>query len=182
MDMWVELHVSLPGVKDTDDGRFASKETLVSKQRLQRVRAASKQHRVNEHGRHSSQGTQERRQRKGDHEIRRWQKALRLLFEPLGALLVLAGGAMAVAAGMIAVTDLVAMRTVIYLPAQGLGSASLDIAHGLALLGRQREAVLLLEIRSEPAKDFLNRAHRRSLITFSRQARAFSVPVRVRCV
>jgi hypothetical protein len=58
------------------------------------------------------------------------QQQLRLRLQPFIGLLVLALGAVAVLAGMIAVTELVALGTEIELAAQAGGATLFDVLHG----------------------------------------------------
>jgi hypothetical protein len=66
----------------------------------------------------------------GDEEVMSGKQQLLLLLEPFIGLLVLALGAVAVLAGMIAVTLLVALGTVIELAAQTRGTALFNVLHG----------------------------------------------------
>ena len=64
-------------------------------------------------------------------------------FQPVLGLLVLALGAMAIAAGVIAVADFPAGRTGKDLSTQRLSAAALDGAHGLAVAGQEMGSVFL---------------------------------------
>src|SRR5512137_1118030 len=82
-------------------------------------------------------------QSKGEQEIRHRQEQVLLSLEPLLGLVVLALWTMAIAAGVVAVAHLAALRTRVELPAEGLGPAGLNGAHGPAVTGEQAIVVLL---------------------------------------
>jgi hypothetical protein len=76
-----------------------------------------------------------------------------LRFQPFLGLVILAFWAVPVAAGMVTVLHLAALRTGIDLPTQGLGPALLDGAHRLAMAGEDLVSVLLAIGRPVLAKD-----------------------------
>jgi len=79
----------------------------------------------------------------GQQEIRDWQEQSLLEFQPVLGLLVLALGAMAIAAGVIAVADFPAGQTSKDLSTQRLCTAALDGAHSLAVAGQEVCSVFL---------------------------------------
>jgi hypothetical protein len=76
-----------------------------------------------------------------------------LEFQPVLGLLVLALGAMAIAAGVIAVADFTAGGTGKNLSTQRLGTAALDGAHSLAMAGQEVCGVFLVISRTVLAED-----------------------------
>jgi hypothetical protein len=76
-----------------------------------------------------------------------------LEFQPVLGLLVLALGAMAIAAGVIAVTDFTASRAGKDLSTQRLSAAVLDGAHSLAMTGQEVCGILLAVGGTVLAKD-----------------------------
>ena len=58
-------------------------------------------------------------------------------FQPVLGLLMLAFGTMAIAAGVVAVTDITASRAGKDMSTQRVGAAALDGAHGLLVAGQQ---------------------------------------------
>lgn len=74
-------------------------------------------------------------------------------FQPVLGLLVLALGAMAIAAGVIAIADFPADRTSKDLSTQRLCTAALDGAHSLAMAGQEVRGVFLAIGRSILAED-----------------------------
>jgi hypothetical protein len=89
----------------------------------------------------------------GEEELRNGQQQFPLHLEPFFGLLVLALGAVAVAAGVVAVTGFAAGGTTIHLSAQGFCAAALNGAHGLAVRGQQLVGILLAIGRTIAAKD-----------------------------
>ena len=79
----------------------------------------------------------------GEHEVRDRQQKILLFFQPFLGFVVLTFGAVTVAAGVVAVLGLVALRTGIDLTTQGRGAALLNGAHGLPVAGEQAFGVLL---------------------------------------
>ena len=76
-----------------------------------------------------------------------------LLFQPGLAIGLLAFRAMAVATGMVAVLDLLAIWADENPPAQGCGAARFNCPHGLQVVGRDAIRVLLSIGRSRLAKN-----------------------------
>ena len=91
--------------------------------------------------------------REGQQEVRDAQEQSLLHFQPVLGLLVLAFGAVAVAAGVIAVADFTAGRADEDLPTQRLGAATLNGAHSLVVAGQQAGGVFLAIGGTVLAKD-----------------------------
>ena len=86
---------------------------------------------------------QSSRDGEGEHEVRDRQQKILLFLQPLLGFVVLALGAMTVAAGVVAVLSLVALRAGIGLSTQGGGTALLNGAHNLPVTGEQALGILL---------------------------------------
>jgi hypothetical protein len=79
-------------------------------------------------------------QGEGEHEVRDWQQKILLFLQPFLGFVVLALGAVAVAAGMVAELKLVALRAGVDLPTQGGCAALLDTCTCAASAGVARMA------------------------------------------
>jgi hypothetical protein len=76
-----------------------------------------------------------------------------LRFQPFLSLVVLAFGAVTIAAGMVTVLYLAAFGAGLHLPAQGLGAVLLDGAHGLPVTGEKLVSVFRAIGRTVLAKE-----------------------------
>jgi len=94
-----------------------------------------------------------RGQGEGEQEVRDPQEQILLLLQPALAILILAFGAMAIAAGMITVLQLLTVRATIDLPAQGLRTTLFNCPHHFEVGGRHEAGVLLAIGRTILAKD-----------------------------
>lgn len=101
----------------------------------------------------TSDWTQDSWQGEGEHEVRDGQQKLLLFLQPFLGLIVLALGAMTIAARVVAVLGLVALRAGIGLATEGRGAALLNGAHGLPVAGKQAFGVLLAISRAVLAED-----------------------------
>ena len=79
----------------------------------------------------------------GEHEVRDRQQKILLFFQPFLGFVVLAFRAVAVAAGVVAILGLIALRAGVDLPTQSWCAALLDGAHGPPVAGEQAAGVLL---------------------------------------
>jgi hypothetical protein len=77
------------------------------------------------------------RQGEGDQKIGDGQKQIGLFLQPLGGLLILALGAVAVLAGVVAVVVLSTVLAPIEMAAQSLGSTVFNVSHGAPVTGQQ---------------------------------------------
>lgn len=98
----------------------------------------------------------------GKEEVRdREPKMLLLSFEPPLGVVLLALGAVAVLAGMVAILDLLAIRANVNVPAEHLGAAVLDIPHRPAVAGRHSASILRTVGRTMLAEDLRQLYHAR---------------------
>ena len=93
------------------------------------------------------------RQGEGEQEVGDGQEQILLSFQPALAILMLAFGTMAIAAGMVTVLQLLTVRAAIDLPTQGLGAALFNCPHHFEVGGRHPAGVLLAIGRTILAKD-----------------------------
>jgi len=86
-------------------------------------------------------------QGEGEQEVRHGKKEALLVDQPGLSLLVLALGAMSVAAGVVPVFNPLALRAGVDVPTQGLGPTLLDGAQRTAMAGKQpvREALTIAQ-------------------------------------
>jgi hypothetical protein len=94
-----------------------------------------------------------RGQGEGEQEVGDPQEQILLFLQPALAILMLAFGTMAVAAGMVTVLHLLTIRTAIDLPAQGFGAALLNGPHGFDVAGGYPAGVLLAIGWAKAAED-----------------------------
>lgn len=141
--MGMKREVAAPGVQDAKHADLPTQETWVPGEELSGG-SRSLEEQIIEQGLMAagclSKGAG---QGESEQEIRRRQEQVLLSLKPLLGLVVLAFWTMAIAAGVVAVAHLAALRTGVELPAEGLGPAGLNGAHGPAVRGEQSVGELL---------------------------------------
>ena len=145
--------VASPGMQDADQAELSADNTRILGQLLCcRCRGLKEQIiekglvRAGERAQCGGDG-------EGEHEVRDRQQKILLFFQPFLGFVVLALGAMTVAAGVVAVLGLVALRAGIGLSTQGRCAALLDGAHNLPVAGEQALGILLAIGGTELAED-----------------------------
>jgi len=153
MHVGVVEQVAAPGMQYTYHPNLSAHKAWVSSQLLGCLGGSAEEQIVDQFLVLAGDLAQFRREGEGQQEVRDAQKQTLLGFQPVLGLLVLALGAMAVAAGVIAVTDFSAGRAGKDLSAQRLGAAALDGAYGLAMAGQEVRSVFLAVGGSVLAED-----------------------------
>jgi len=97
--------------------------------------------------------TQGSRDGEGEHEVRDRQQKILLFLQPFLGFVVLAFRAVTVAAGVVAVLGLVALRAGVGLATQGWCAALLDGAHSPSVAGEKTIGVFLAVGRAVLAED-----------------------------
>jgi hypothetical protein len=90
-----------------------------------------------------------------------WELALDLFFKPLLGFSVLAGGAMAIAAGAVDLMRLSASYALVKRNAAGFGTAAHDGIDDFAVSLRHCRGVTLKVLRAEGGEDFMDGGHDR---------------------
>ena len=148
-----------------DHANLTTHKAGVQRQLLQRRSGAAQEQVVDRPLMSPRQGTQRRRQREGDEEVRHGQQQRPLLRQPgLGSIL-LALGTVPVAARMVAVPGFVTRGTVVDLTPQRRGSALLDGRHHRQMAGRYAQAILRPIGGAVGAKDVSQLYHANPAIT-----------------
>jgi len=123
MDMGVILEGSSPGVKDSEESREVSADVvLIQGKFLHGFRGCLEQGRVSYPLVFTNEAAQSLRDGKGEQEMVTRELVLQLLFEPLPALMVLTGGAMAISTGAIDPMELAALLALIEGDTTGFGA------------------------------------------------------------
>jgi hypothetical protein len=118
----------------------------------------------------------------GEEEVWDRQPKLLLSFEPPLGIVLLAFGAVAILAGVVAVLDLLAVRANVNVATKHLGAAALDIPHRPAVAGRHAAPMLLLVCRTMLAEDLRQLYHARLSINLLMVSSAWTSVLRVKCV
>ena len=135
--------VASPGVQDTDQTELSPDKTGVLGQMLCRICRGLKEQVIDKRLVTAGDWAQGGGQGECEHEVRDWQQKVLLFFQPFLGFVVLTFRAVAIAAGVIAVLGLVALRAGIGLSTQSGGTALLNGAHGPPVAGEQAAGVLL---------------------------------------
>ena len=153
MHMGMVRQVACPGMQHAHQPDLPTHKTRISGQLLCCQSRSAEEQTVDQLLVLAGEFTQLGWEREGQQEVRDGQQQTLLHFQPILGLFVLALGAMAVSAGMIAVTDFSTGGAGIDLPAQRLCAATFDGFHGLAVTGQQACGIFLAISGSGLAKD-----------------------------
>jgi len=146
---------SAPGVEDPQQGQLSAQAFGIQSQILRGLGAGGKEQIVAQLGMRADPGAQEIGQSEREQEIGDGQEQALLARQPIVGVGLAAERAMAVVAGMVAITELLAIRAAKELAAQSGGAAAQDPFQDLALpLGHGRAEALQI-IRSEAAQQFV---------------------------
>jgi len=153
VDMGVIGQVTRPGMEDAEHTDLPADKAGVTSQELSGGRRGLKEQVIEKSLMAASQWAQRSRQGEGEHEIGNGQEQILLCLQPFLGSLVLAFGAVAVAAGVIAVAHFAAIGASVHLSAQGFCPALLNGTHDPAMAGEQAVGVLLAVGRAVAAED-----------------------------
>jgi len=153
VDMGMIGEIAAPGVQNAEHADLSTEEARILRQELGGSCGGTEEQIIEQGLMAACQGTQGSRDGEGEHEVGDAQEQVLLSLKPLLGLLVLAFGAVAVAAGMVAVADLVALGTGVELSAESLGAAGLNRMHSPAVRREQLVGVLLAIGRAVAAED-----------------------------
>lgn len=143
VNMGVKREVAAPGVQDAEHADLSAEEARILRQELGGSCGGAEEQVIDQGLMAACQRAQSSRDGEGEHEVGHAQEQVLLSLEPLLSLLVLAFGTVAVAAGMVAVADQVALGTGVELSAESLGAAGLNCVHSPAVRREQPVGVLL---------------------------------------
>jgi len=132
--------VASPGVQDADQTELSPDKTGVLGQMLCCSCRGLKEQVINKRLVTAGEWAQGGGQGEGEHEVRDWQQQILLFLQPFLGFVILALGAVSVAAGMVAELKLVALRAGEDLPTQGWCATLLDTCTCVASAGVARMA------------------------------------------
>jgi hypothetical protein len=130
-------------MQDANQAKLSADKTGILSEKLCCICRAAEEQVIDKRLVAAGECAQGSRNGESEHEVRHWQQEVLLLLQPFLGLVVLAFGTVAIAAGVVAVLDLVALRAGIGLPTQGRCAALLNGAHGSPMAGKQPIGVLL---------------------------------------
>ena len=145
--------VASPGVQDTDQAKLSADKTGILGQELRCSCGCAKEQVIDKCLVTAGEWAEGGGDGEGEHEVRDRQQEILLFLEPILGFIVLALWAMTVAAGVIAVLDLVAMRAGEGLSTQGRSTAQLNGAHSLTVAWEQVIGILQAIGRTVLAED-----------------------------
>ena len=143
VNVWMVGQVASPSMQDTDQAELSADKTGVLGQMLCRSCRSTKEQVIDKRLVTASDWAQGGGQGEGKHEVRDWQQQILLFLQPFLGFVVLAFWTVAIAAGVVAVLGLVALRAGVYLPTQSWCAAQLYSAHGPSVAGDQAIGVFL---------------------------------------
>ena len=145
--------VASPGVQNADQTELSADKTGVLCQKLCCSCRGLKEQVIDKRLVTAGEWAQGGGDGEGEHEVRDWQQKILLFLQPFLGFVILALGAMTVAAGVVAVLGLVALRAGVDLPTQSWCAALLDGAHGPSVAGEKTIGVFLAVGRAVLAED-----------------------------
>jgi hypothetical protein len=143
VDVRVVRQVTSPGMQNADQTELSTHKTRVVCQKPGCLCRSTEEQVIDQRLVTTSDWAQGCRQGESEHEVRDGQQKLLLFLQPFLGLIVLALGAVTVAARVVAVLGLVALRAGIGLSTQSGGSALLNGAHGPSMAGKQVLGIFL---------------------------------------
>ena len=156
------LQGSPPGVQNAEEAGQTGADVLwIEGEFFDRISGCLEQSGVTDALVLPHQDTQRLWDRKGDQEMVTWELALDLFFEPLLGFVVLAGGAMAIAAGAIELRKLGAAIALVKRDAASFGTTRHDGIDDFAVRRGHLGGVTLEVLGSEGGKDFMDGGHDR---------------------
>ncbi len=153
MNMGMIGQIAGPGMQHSHQTDLASNEARIASQDLSGLSRSTEESVIEELLVSVGKETQLGRDGEGQKEIGHRQQQFLLQLEPFLGFVVLAFWTVAIAAGMIAVLGLVALRAGEDLPTQGGCAALLNGAHGPSVAGEQAIGVFLAVGRAVLAED-----------------------------
>ncbi len=135
--------VASPGMQYPDQAELSADKTRILGQKLGCICRSTEEQVIDKSLVRAGDRVQGGRNGEGEHEVRDGQQKILLFFQPFLSLVVLAFWTVAIAAGVVAVLGLVALRAGVDLSTQGGCAAPLNSAHGLPVAGKQALGVLL---------------------------------------
>jgi len=135
--------VASPGVQDTDQAKLSADKTRILSQGLCCSCGSTEEQVIDKRLVTAGDRAQGGGKGEGEHEIRDGQQKILLLLQPFLSFVVLTLGAMTVAARVVAVLGLVALRAGVDLSTQGRCATALDGVHGPSVAGEQVISELL---------------------------------------
>jgi len=135
--------VASPGMQYPDQAELSADKTRILGQKLGCICRSTEEQVIDKSLVRAGDRVQGSGDGEGEHEVRDWQQKVLLFFQPFLGFVVLTFRAVAIAAGVIAVLGLVALRAGIGLSTQSGGTALLNGAHGPPVAGEQAAGVFL---------------------------------------
>jgi hypothetical protein len=162
MDMGMIVQGSSPGVQDPEEaGEIGTDVLLIEGEFFDGVGGSLEQSGVSQALVLSHEVAQRFWDRKRNQERVSWELALDLFFEPLLGFMVLAGGAMAIAAGAIELARLSAAVTLVKRHPAGLRTTGDDGIDDFAVSAGHDRSIALKILGAEGGKDFTDGGHDR---------------------
>ncbi len=140
-------------MQDPDQAKLSANKARILSQLLSGLCRGLKEQVIEKRLVRASEWAQGGGQGESEHEVRDGQQKLLLSLEPYLGFIVLALGAVTVAAGVVAELGLVALGAGIGLSTQSWCAALLNGMHGLSVAGEQAVGVLLAISGAELAED-----------------------------
>jgi len=153
MHMGVVDQVACPGMQYTHQPDLPTHKARILGQLLGGLSRSAEKQVVDQLLVLAGEQAQFRGERESQQEVRDGQEQSLLHVQPVLGLLVLALGAVAIAARVITVAGFATGEARVNLSSQRFGAAALDSAHGLAMAGQQMRGVFLAIGRSVLAED-----------------------------
>ncbi len=145
--------VASPGMQDADQAELSADKTRIFRQKLGCICRSTKEQVIDKRLVTAGEWAQGGGDGESEHEIRDRQQEILLFLQPILGFVVLTFWTVPVAAGVVAVLGLMALRAGIGLPTQGRCAALLDGAHGPSVAGKQALGVFLAVGRAVLAED-----------------------------